>query len=435
MPRTSNFTNESQNTIHVIGIDASGFNSLTISQIELIDQSKKVAGPNRILEIFSSWWNTKNPGIQKPQLISTNNTRELIRWLKEESQSAIVFASGDPLWFGIGRQLLDNLPSNRLNFHPSVTSLQIAFARLGRPWQDARWISLHGRNTDPLAKQLQKQPKALVILTDPNRGGVKEVKTYLQGLGLEEVYEFWVFEQLGHPDEKIHKILPGEEISKEINPLHLVILIRKEFKIKDRDTLPLFGIQDSLFLQYNDRPGLMTKREIRIQLLADLELPEEGVIWDICAGVGSIGLEALRLRPNLKLLAVDQRIGCKELIKANAERLKVKATCIYESEILKLLKDDKIPNNLIHPDRIILGGGGIRRSEILEKIIMNFKPRGIIVIPLSTLEAFSDLKNILEKAGFLLTIRSIQPYRGIALGTGTRLAPMNPVFIIKGKLK
>ena len=43
----------------------------------------------------------------------------------------------------------------------------------------------------------------------------------------------------------------------------------------------------------------MTKREARIQLLADLELPDQGVLWDLGAGTGSIGLEALRLRPQL----------------------------------------------------------------------------------------------------------------------------------------
>ena len=44
----------------------------------------------------------------------------------------------------------------------------------------------------------------------------------------------------------------------------------------------------------------MTKREVRIQLLADLQLPAQGVLWDIGAGVGSVGLEALRLRPALQ---------------------------------------------------------------------------------------------------------------------------------------
>ena len=428
------YTNKSQNVIHVIGIDASGFDSLSVNQVELILQSKKIAGPNRILETFSSWWVHKKLDIEKPELISNNNTKEFIKWLKQESQSIVVLTSGDPLWFGIGRQLLNNIPSNRLNFYPSVTSLQIAFSRLGRPWQDAKWISLHGREPEELAKQLQKQPSALVILTDPGRGGAKEVKTFLRGLELEEVYNFWIFEQLGHKEERVKRILPGEDISEDINPLHLVVLIREE-NIKAKDKLPLFGIKDSLFIQYKDRPGLITKRETRIQLLADLELPEEGVIWDIGAGVGSIGLEALRLRSKLKLVSVDKRIGCKELIKANSEKLNVSVSCIYEEEIIKLLKEKRIPKDFISPDRIILGGGGIKRTEILKRVITNLKPNGIIVIPLSTLEALSELEKILKSSSFFLNIRSIQSYRGIALGNGTRLAPMNPIFILKGKLK
>ena len=53
----------------------------------------------------------------------------------------------------------------------------------------------------------------------------------------------------------------------------------------------------------------MTKREVRIQLLADLDLPATGVLWDVGAGVGSVGLEALRLRPRLRLWALERRLG------------------------------------------------------------------------------------------------------------------------------
>ena len=61
--------------------------------------------------------------------------------------------------------------------------------------------------------------------------------------------------------------------------------------------LPLFGLEDGLFLQHADHPGLMTKREVRIQLLAELALPPQGVLWDLGAGTGSVGLEALRCAP------------------------------------------------------------------------------------------------------------------------------------------
>ena len=80
----------------------------------------------------------------------------------------------------------------------------------------------------------------------------------------------------------------------------------------------------------------MTKREARIQLLADLNLPEQGVLWDLGAGTGSVGLEALRLRPQLKLLAVEPPGGGAALIQANAERLGVAATAVLEMDAVAL---------------------------------------------------------------------------------------------------
>ena len=84
------------------------------------------------------------------------------------------------------------------------------------------------------------------------------------------------------------------------------ILEEKILSHIDKNT-PLFGLDDGVYLQHEDHPGLMTKREIRVQLIADLEPPENGVIWDICSGVGTVGLETLRLRPKLKLLSIENQ--------------------------------------------------------------------------------------------------------------------------------
>ena len=78
-----------------------------------------------------------------------------------------------------------------------------------------------------------------------------------------------------------------------------MLLIKENTPLIRQKDLPTFGIDDDVFQQYDDRPGLMTKREVRVQILADLELPKEGVIWDIGSGVVSIGLEALRISPKL----------------------------------------------------------------------------------------------------------------------------------------
>ncbi len=416
--------------IHVIGTDAGGLENLASKLKQLVLTAKKVAGPSRILKTFPEWWLKKNKPKPLPELFVSDKPIELISWLKEQQEQTVLLASGDPLWFGIGRQLLESIPSNRLHFHPSTTSFQLAFSRIGRPWQDVSWVSLHGRDATPLNKCLQQRPKALAILADPKRCGAKEIRQILRASGLEHAYAFWVCEQLGHPQERVQEIMRDKELPNDLNPLHLVVLIEEVTKMPSE--LPLFGIEDGLFLQYADRPGLMTKREIRAQLLADLELPKKGVLWDIGAGVGSIGLEALRLRPQLNLMALEKRTGGAALIKANAIRLTVKPSLIIEEDALDFLTKGVIEPPLNNPDRVLLGGGGIHRKELLEAILKKLGHGGIVVIPLATLEAIPELETVLKANNCKTSISQHQSFRGIPLGNGTRLAPMNPVFVLKG---
>ena len=175
----------------------------------------------------------------------------------------------------------------------------------------------------------------------------------------------------------------------------------------------------------------MTKREVRLQLLADLELPADGVIWDLGAGTGSVGLEALRLRPRLQLLAIERRGGGAALIEANAQRLGVQPAAVLETDALTALTTD-LPPALACPDRVLLGGGGRDRVALLQTLLPRLNQGGIVVIPLATLEALSDLRPVLERAGLTTGISQLQAWRGLPLGDGTRLAPMNPTLILKG---
>ncbi len=420
--------------INIIGISASGVIDLSSKLQEIILSAEKIAAPKRIIPSFITWWNSQNTKKSLPEIFSIEKTQELIQWLNTQQRKTVVLASGDPLWFGIGRILLDHFSSKQLRFHPSPTSLQIAFSRLGRPWQDTEWISIHGREVSPLASLLQKNPSTIGILTDPKRGGAIEVKELLRSLQLENQYGFWVFENLGHEKESIYKVNPKEEIP-ELAPLHLVILIREKEKLDLKKELPLFGIKDNCYLSHADRPGLMTKREIRIQILADLELPEEGVIWDVGAGVGSIGLEALRIRPKLQLLSIEKRVGGAELINKNAKRLTVKPSKILEGEALEIIEKKEMPKNLLNPSRVILGGGSSRKANLLQAIINSLKPKGIVVIPIATLESMEKMLNLLKHENCNLNISQHINFKGVPLKKGTRLHPLNPIFIIKAQLK
>lgn len=407
-----------------MGCDAAGLAGLPPAQRQLLAMAQLLAAPQRLLpQLERSYPQVEHVATDRPDLLLDRLQQAI-----GAGRRAVVLASGDPLWFGIGRLLLQAFGPETLRFHPAPSSLQLAFARIGRPWQDASWISLHGRDPDPLAAELQRRPRALAVLTDPGRGGAAEVRALLRASGLEAAYALWLCERLGHPHERVLRLLPSDPLPADLDPLHLVLLIAEPAAPPaDPAALPLFGLDDGLFLQHPDRPGLMTKREVRIQLLADLQLPERGVLWDIGAGVGSVGLEALRLRPCLALWALEARGGSAALIRANAERLGVRPAGVVEGRAPGALAA------LPAPDRVLIGGGGRERAAVLAAVLQRLRPGGVVVIPLATLEALAELRPLLEQGGLQVEVRQHQAWRGAPLADGTRLAPLNPVLVLCGR--
>ena len=436
-PQPQGVVPELSSAIAVIGTDAGGLASLAATSLVLLAQADLVAAPKRLLTELAPWWasaqaaGTLNADKPCPALVATDQPEAAFNQLEAAravGQRAVVLASGDPLWFGIGRLLLQRFGAAALVFQPSPSSMQLAFARIGRPWQDASWISLHGRDSAPLAAALQKRPAALAVLTDPHQGGAAAVRTLLRASGLEAAYAFWLCERLGHPAERVQRLAPQTPLPADLDPLNLVLLVAEPPREPaEPATLPLFGLEDGLFLQLADRPGLMTKREVRIQVLADLDLPPRGVLWDLGAGVGSIGLEALRLRPGLELWALEQRGGSAALIRANGERLGVSPAGVVEGRAPEALTE------LPDPDRVVIGGGGTGRAAVLAAVIERLRPGGRVVIPLATIEALAELRPLLERAGFALGVSQHQAWRGAPLADGTRLAPLNPVLVLKGR--
>ncbi|MDA0717612.1 MAG: precorrin-6y C5,15-methyltransferase (decarboxylating) subunit CbiE [Cyanobacteria bacterium] len=424
--------------LEIVGTDAGGVAALPDRSLALVRAAQLLLAPQRLLAELGPWWQAEQAAgripVERscPALLASDRSEQIFGPLQQalaSGEPAVLLASGDPLWFGIGRLLLQHFPAAQLRFHPAPCSLQLAFARLCRPWQDASWISLHGRDPEPLAAALQKRPSALAVLTDPSRGGAEEVRRILAASGLEAAYAFWLCERLGHSAERVQRLEPGAPLPLDCDPLHLVLLIAESpAGAADPATLPLFGLDDGLFLQHDDRPGLMTKREVRIQLLADLELPELGVLWDIGAGVGSVGLEALRLRPGLKLWAIEVRGGSAALIAANAERLGVRPAGLREAKAPEALAE------LPDPDRVLLGGSGRERVAVLTAVLQRLRPGGVVVIPLATVEALAELRPLLEQAGCAVKVAQHQAWRGAPLAEGTRLAPLNPVLVLKGRL-
>jgi len=181
--------------------------------------------------------------------------------------------------------------------------------------------------------------------------------------------------------------------------LNIVVLTKTKNNYSNNN-LPLFGISDQIFKTFDDRPNLLTKREVRVQILADLELPKNGIIWDIGAGCGSIGLEAIRLRPNLDLFCIDKRIGSKALIIENSKRLGVKPKFIFEEDINNTLNMRNL-SSFEKPNRLVIGGCNKKaKLQIINTLSQDMSIGDIIVIPIIDIQIIKELKEELENKNF-----------------------------------
>jgi len=416
--------------IHVIVINSYKFEDLSLKLQILFLETENIAVPNSYFEEIKSW--NKNSLLKKKSFFSSKSNNELINWLKSQKSDVILISRGDPLWFGIGRILLENFSKEELSFYPSNTCIQIAFSKLKIPWQDTINVSIHGRDSTRLVEALKQRPSSLAIITDSHNKSLEVIKKHLLELNLIDFYDFWLCEEIGFDNENIRKLNLTESLPSDISSLNIVVLTKTKNNYSN-DILPLFGINDHIFKTFDDRPNLFTKREVRVQILADLELPKNGVIWDIGAGCGSIGLEALKLRPNLDLFCFDKRIGSKELILENSKRLDVKPKFIFEEDINYTLNTRNL-SSFENPNRLIIGGCDKKtKLQIINKLAQNMDIGDIIVIPIINIQTIKELKEELEDKNFKTNLNLIQTYKSLSISEGMRLEPNNPVFLLTGK--
>ncbi|MBO8230571.1 cobalamin biosynthesis bifunctional protein CbiET [Prochlorococcus marinus str. MU1404] len=415
--------------IHVIGINSYKFEDLSLKLQNLFLETENIAVPNSYFEEIKSW--SENGLLKNKSFFSSKSNNELLNWLRSQKTDVILISRGDPLWFGIGRILLENFSKDELSFYPSNTCIQLAFSKMKIPWQDTVNVSIHGRDTKKFIEALKARPSNLAIITDSNNKSLEIIKKNLSELNLIDLYDFWLCEEIGFDNEKIKKLNLNESLPTDISSLNIVVLTKT--KKNYSNNLPLFGISDFIFETFDDRPNLLTKREVRVQILADLELPNNGVIWDIGAGCGSIGLEALKLRPNLDLFCIDKRIGSKALILENSKRLGVKPKLILEEDINNTL-EKRILSSIEKPNRLVIGGCNKQTKLLVIKNLSQYMNIGdIIVIPIIDIEAIKELKEQLEVKNFKTNLNLIQTYKSLSIAEGMRIEPNNPVFLLKGK--
>lgn len=188
---------------------------------------------------------------------------------------------------------------------------------------------------------------------------------------------------------------------------------------------PLFGIPDERFLFTVPRKGLITKSEIRVLSLSKLDLRPGQTLWDIGAGSGSVGIEAARLLPDLRVVAIEKD---KEDFDCLVKNL---ATFGVADRIRAI--HGKAPDDLPatpKPDRVFIGGSGGRMAPLLDQAKAALPPGGVIVLNLATFENTAEALTWAKASGIEPDISHVQIGRGKPLIGLHRIEALNPVWIM-----
>ena len=409
--------------IAVVGIGLDGERSLTPAARAIVQQARVLVGGKRHLSYF-----IQHPAL-KIQLADFQADIEAIAHLDSTEQSVVILASGDPLFFGLGRLLLERFDAAQIQFFPHVSAVQLAFSRLKVPWQDAKLISVHGRSTDELIKLLEQGCDKIALLTDRKNNPAAIARLYL-ALELPANYGFHICENLGSTGEKL-RYYPSQELHclcdldhDNFAELNVLILLREAKDDLDLANLPIIGISDHDFLSFSDRPGLITKKEVRLAILGELSLQPEQTVWDIGAGTGSVSIEIARLCPSSRVYAVEKTSMGSTLVTKNSHRFQANNVININGKAPEALL------NLPAPNRIFVGGSGGDITEILDVCQQKLAVTGKMVMAFATIEHQYSAINWLKDNSWQYRLLQLQISRSTPIAHLTRFTTLNPVTII-----
>jgi precorrin-6B C5,15-methyltransferase / cobalt-precorrin-6B C5,C15-methyltransferase len=390
-----------------------------------------VGGGRRHLASWEHWaWprsaNAQRPHLSGPEIVELGADAdafvvEIWQHAVERQRAVCVLASGDPGFFGILRALLRRFDRRSLRVLPAASSVAIAFARLGIPWDDATVVSAHGRPLADAIGAIRVTPK-VAVLTSPASPPEAVGQALIEAGSAMDLVA--VCSRLGSPDEQVLELSLPELASGHFDPLSVVILVGPgglpilgwgpaETPLTRTRTLA-WGLPDAT---YEHRGQMITKAETRAVVLAKLALPASGVLWDVGAGSGSVGIECALVRPGLTVLAVEHDPEAGARVAANAAALGAGVHVVTG-------RAPEVLNGLPAPDRVFVGGGGI---PALTTALGRLRAGGRVVATYAALDRAAQGAELLGNLVELHTAPAVRLPDG-----GWRLGARSPVFVAWG---
>ena len=394
--------------VNIVGIGPGNPDLLTGEARQAIAASNILLGDKRMLSAFADGSKTVY------DTIKTSAIAEVAAKADPAKDVLAVLVSGDVGFFSLAKTISGKLPDCECVRYCGISSLVYFASKLQLSWDDAKIVSMHGRDQNLVAAVAQN--KKVFSLTGGDHSPQALCKQLCEhGLGQVLVY---VGENLSYPEEKITQGTAEEISALSFPSLSVMMLLNDEANCFEPT---VHGLADDLFMR-SKVP--MTKQEVRSVSMSKLMPKATDVIYDIGAGTGSCSVELALIAKQGKVWAFERNPVAVELLGKNKELFGLTNLDVIAGEALENIK------TMPAPDCVFVGGSGGDLCEMLDVIYAkNSKCR--IVINAITVETLAQVAAYYKgHSDYSLEIVNVFVARSKKLGSYNLMMAQNPVYVM-----
>ncbi|WP_030294474.1 precorrin-6y C5,15-methyltransferase (decarboxylating) subunit CbiE [Streptomyces katrae] len=320
--------------------------------------------------------------------------------------TAVVFADGDPGFFGAVRTLRAPEHGLEVEVVPAVSSVAAAFARAGMPWDDAQVVVAHPRTLRRAVNVCRAHAK-VAVLTSPGAGPA-ELALLLGGVHR----TFVICEELGTAKEQVTVLTSDRAADHSWRDPNVVIVIGGQASSLSSSSATaepawLLGQSPAQAGVRGWARPLADAGEGESALLRAAQLARIGprtgdLVWDIGTGSGAFAVEAAAF--GAAVIAVDADPRACERATAAARKRGVQLQ-VVAGRAPHVLED------LPEPDVVRIGGGGAEAA----RAVADRRPERI-VSHASTRDEAEAIGRALTEGGYTVECALLQ---SVGLDTST----------------
>lgn len=199
--------------INIVGLGPGNIKLLTEKGREAIAGCDVLIGGKRNLESLTTLFAGETLEIG-------NNLKEILHFIRENhlNQRITVVASGDPMLYGIGKYLSEQLEEGSYEIISGISATAYMFSQIPMNMNDVYITSSHGKTPNfPFILAHEK----VAMVTDEKIGPYEIAREIIKS-GLSKV--MWIGENLSYEEERITKVRPEDVLETKNYKMNVVVI-------------------------------------------------------------------------------------------------------------------------------------------------------------------------------------------------------------------